>query len=126
MKAPQVIAIILDFNLTDYTIDCIRSLQKVNYPDLKILVVDNGSTDHPVPRLRESFPTLDIRSTGENLGYTGGINAGFKFAMETSPDYILVLNPDTQVDPDFLTHLVSAMEDDPEAGGACGNHLHFS
>ena len=120
MKTPRVSAIILDYNLTEYTIECIRSLQAVNYPSLDILVIDNGSKDHPAQRLSRLFPTVQVRSTGDNLGYTGGINAGFKIAMESTPDYILVLNPDTEVDPAFLTHLVKAMEDDLNAAGACG------
>ena len=118
--APPVTAIVLNYNLTDYTIDCVRSLRRVRYPSLDIIVVDNGSTDQPVAVLREKLPGVDVRSTGENLGYTGGVNAGFRHALETNPDYILVLNPDTVVEPDFLTHLVGAMEERPTAAGACG------
>ncbi|MBE0556909.1 MAG: glycosyltransferase, partial [Proteobacteria bacterium] len=72
---PRVTVIILNYNLTDYTIDCVRSLLAVEYPSIDILIVDNGSTDHPLPRLKSLFPRLEIHSTGENLGYTGGINA---------------------------------------------------
>jgi GT2 family glycosyltransferase len=120
MAQPRVTAIVLNYNVTGYTIECVRSLQMVDYPSLHILVVDNGSADDPVTRLRVLFPDVEVRSTGENLGYTGGINAGFRFALERSPDYILVLNPDTSVRPDFLTHMVSAMEERPTAAGACG------
>jgi GT2 family glycosyltransferase len=118
--SPRVTAIILNYNLTDYTIDCVRSLLEVDYPALDILIVDNGSTDHPASRLRELFPQLEIHSTGENLGYTGGINAGLRIALEKAPDYILVLNPDTIAERDFLGHLVSAMEQRPRVAGACG------
>ncbi len=110
MSKPRVIAIILNFNLVEYTIGCIKSLTKVEYPCLEILVIDNGSTDDSIPRLESTFPWLKIHSTGENLGYTGGINVGFRKAMESSPEYILVLNPDTEVDPYFLGHLVQAIE----------------
>lgn len=120
MPAPRVTIAILNYNLTDYTVDCITSLLAIRYPSPHILVVDNGSTVDSAPLLRERFPQIEVRSTGKNLGYTGGVNACFRFALERSPEYILVLNPDTEVDPDFLTHLVEAMEAHPRAAGACG------
>ena len=120
MAPPRVMAIILNYNLTDYTVDCVRSLLSVNYPRLEILVVDNGSTDAPVRRLHDLLPGVEIHSTGENLGYTGGVNAGLRIALDRQPEYVLVLNPDTEVEPDFLTHLVAAMEEHPRAAGACG------
>jgi len=120
MDAPRVTAVILNYNLTDYTIDCVRSLQAVRYPALNILIVDNASSDNPAERFRRLFPSVDIRCNSENLGYTGGINAGLRFARERQPEYILVLNPDTEVEASFLTHLVNAMEEHPRAVGACG------
>ena len=111
---------ILNYNLTDYTIACVQSLRKSTYPALDILVVDNASTDGAVQRMSEALAGVKIRSTGSNLGYTGGVNAGVRWAMESRPDYILVLNPDTEVQADFLEHLVGGMEAFPSAAAACG------
>lgn len=119
-EVPRVTALILNYNLTDYTIECVRSLEAVEYPALEILVVDNCSTDNSAERLRQALPSVDVRATSENLGYTGGINAGLRFAQDHHPDYVLVLNPDTEVDKTFLTHLVNAMQERPRAVGACG------
>jgi len=120
MSPRKVKVIILNFNLVEYTIECLKSLQKVDYPQYDILVVDNGSTDNSVARLKESFPLVEIYSTGENLGYTGGMNAGLKRAISDAPEYILALNPDTEVHASFLGLLVDAMERNPNAAGACG------
>ena len=120
MKPPRVIILVLNYNLTDYTVECVRSLQGVSYESLEILIVDNGSTDQTPESLKKALPGIEVHSTGVNLGYTGGVNAGLKIALERDPDYILVLNPDTIVDKDFLGHLVSAMEEHPSAAGACG------
>lgn len=119
-STPKVTAIILNFNLVQYTIECLHSLENIDYPNLEILVIDNGSTDDSIKRLKETFPHLDVHATGENLGYTGGINVGFQRALMGKPKYILVLNPDTEVDPRFLSYLVAAMEARPMAAGACG------
>ncbi len=111
---------ILNYNLTDYAIACVQSLRKSMYPALDILVVDNASTDGAVQRMSAALGGVAIRPTGSNLGYTGGINAGVRWAMESRPDYILVLNPDTEVQADFLEQLVGGMEAFPSAAVACG------
>lgn len=119
-SVPRVAAVILNYNLTDYTIACVRSLLKSTYPGLDILVVDNASTDGAIQRMSAALPGIVIRSTGGNLGYTGGVNAGVGWALESRPDYVLVLNPDTEVQPGFLEPLVRGMEDHPAAAVACG------
>ncbi len=117
---PRVSAVILNYNLADYTIACVRSLREVTYPSLDVLVLDNASTQGDVARISAALPGVAVRSTDRNVGYTGGINAGVRWATESSPDYVLVLNPDTEVQPDFLGHLVGAMEARPAAAVACG------
>jgi len=117
---PRVTAVVLNFDLTDDTVACVRSLQNVDYKELRILVVDNASPGGAEERLRRELPGVDVRGTGRNLGYTGGINAGFRYAMERPTDYVLVLNPDTEVDPAFLAPLVEALDADPGAAIAGG------
>jgi GT2 family glycosyltransferase len=112
--------VVLNFDLTDETVACVRSLQRCSYAALRILVVDNDSPHAAAEKLRRELPGIEVRSTGRNLGYTGGINAGFRMAMEQPSDYLLVLNPDTEVDPGFLEPLVDAMEADPGAAIAGG------
>jgi GT2 family glycosyltransferase len=118
--SPKVTAVILNFDTTDDTVACVRSLQRVAYDGLRILVVDNGSPAGGEERLRSELPGVEVRNTGRNLGYTGGINAGFRLAADPPADYLLVLNPDTEVDPGFLAPLVDAMEADPDAAIAGG------
>jgi GT2 family glycosyltransferase len=117
---PTVTAVILNFDRSDDTVACVRSLQEATYDRLRILVVDNASPDGAEDRLRRELPGVEVRGTGRNLGYTGGINAGFRFALERQADYLLALNPDTEVDPGFLEPLVEAMEADPGAAIAGG------
>jgi GT2 family glycosyltransferase len=117
---PSVTAVVLNYDLTDDTVACVRSLQRALYPALRILVVDNASPGDAVARLRRELPGVEVRGTGSNLGYTGGINAGFRMALERPADYLLALNPDTEVEPDFLGRLVEAMETDPRAAIAGG------
>ncbi len=120
MAQPHIVIIMLNYNGAKDTVECIESLQKIDYENHKILIVDNSSTDNSVEVFREKFPELDLYITEKNLGYTGGINRGFREASKFGPKYMLVLNNDTIVEPNFLTELVNAMETNPDAAAAGG------
>lgn len=117
---PSVTAVILNYDTTEDTVACVRSLQRAEYAALRILVVDNASPGDAQGRLQRELPGVEVRGTGGNLGYTGGINAGFRMALERPCDYLLALNPDTEVDPGFLGPLVDALEREPRAAIAGG------
>jgi GT2 family glycosyltransferase len=120
MSIPNVVIILLNYNRYMDTIECISSLQLCNYPSFCIIVIDNSSIDNSVETIRNRFPEIQLVQTDRNLGYTGGINIGICYARQMRPDYILILNNDTIVEPDFLKRLVDAMEDDNNAACACG------
>lgn len=120
MPNPRVCIILLNYNRCQDTIECLNSLKQCVYDSYHILVVDNASTDQSAEKLRREFPDLEIVSTGRNLGYTGGINFGIRHALQSQFEYILILNNDTLVTPDFLSHLAAAMEQHPNAAAAGG------
>lgn len=122
-SAPRVVVTVLNFNGYRDTIDCIRSLQRCTYPSMEIIVVDNCSTDGSFENLKSEFPDLEITTTSENLGYTGGVNVSLRQAQKRNPDYILVLNNDTIVEPEFLKYLVTALEAKTTASAAAGTIL---
>lgn len=117
MTEPPVFAVILNWNGVVDTVECIESLQKVNYSNLKILIVDNGSTGDDVKILRNKFgQSVQIIENKVNRGFTIGCNIGITYALRNGADYVLLLNNDTIVDPDFLTHLVNIAEKEKEIG----------
>ncbi|KAB2908274.1 MAG: glycosyltransferase family 2 protein [Ignavibacteriales bacterium] len=120
MPEPLIVIVLLNYNGAHDTVECIESLKKISYGNFKILIVDNCSTDNSVEVFREKYPGLDLLVTERNLGYTGGINRGFREAGKYAPKYILVINNDTLVEPDFLTHLAEALENDPKAAAVGG------
>lgn len=113
---PKVSVIVLNWNGCQDTIECIGSLKKVAYSNYEIIIVDNGSTDGSEAILRERFPGILILQTGKNLGYAGGNNAGIRHALNNGAEYILLLNNDTVVDPEFVTELVKVAEADDSIG----------
>ena len=108
--------IILNWNGWKDTIECLQSVQQINYPNFRVLVVDNGSSDDSVTEIRRAFPDVDLLETGKNLGYAGGNNAGIAHALNAQPAFILLLNNDTIVDPDILAAFVDAASVCPAAG----------
>ena len=109
MEKPSVTVIVLNWNGKDLTIDCLESLQRVNYLNFNILVVDNGSTDGSVELLKEKFPEVSILVLEKNLGYAGGNNRGFDSLKHDQPEYVIFLNNDTIVDENFIEPLVEQL-----------------
>jgi GT2 family glycosyltransferase len=79
-------------------------------------VVDNGSTDDSVSRIRERFAWAEIVLTGKNLGFPRGCNVGIRRVLAESSDYVWLLNNDATVDPGALDALVDKAESDPQIG----------
>jgi len=102
---PQISVVILNYNAGDLLIDCISSIQKSNYKNLEIILVDNISKDNSHKKCKEQFPEIKLIENTENLGYCEGNNVGIRMA---EGEYIVILNPDTVVHPDWISKLLSA------------------
>ena len=109
MKLRSVNLFVLNWNGRDLTLDCLFSLSKVTYPNLKVYIVDNGSSDNSVTAIRNQFPDYEIIELPENYGFSKGNNAGFELVKQKA-DYTIFLNNDTIVDPNFVEPLINAME----------------
>lgn len=109
----MVYIIVLSYNQWSVTADCIASLLRLSSTGFRIIVVDNGSTDGSPEKLQGLFrDAITLIGVPQNLGFTGGNNLGIRFALKNGADYILLLNNDTIVDPDFLSILVDAFDHD--------------
>ena len=119
---PLVSIIILNWNGWKNTLECLESLYDISYPNYRVILVDNGSTDRSVEiiknwvdkkkknpsysRVKTSFIIND-----RNEGFVGGNNIAIKKMLkEGKSDYILLLNNDTVVNKDFLTELIKVAE----------------
>lgn len=103
---PHVYIVVLAWNGIRDTLDCLRSLESVWCEHTRGIVVDNGSSDGTAEAVRASYPELIVLRNEENLGYTGGNNVGMRDALSRGADYILLLNNDTIVDPEFVGKLL--------------------
>lgn len=106
-EKPLVSIIILNYNAGQLLIECVDSILKTDYPNFEIIVVDNASKDQSHQNCKEKFPSIILVENKENLGYCEGNNVGIRIA---NGEYIVILNPDTLAEPDWLTKLVTAYE----------------
>lgn len=115
-SAPKIFIIILNWNGGKDTLECLRSVGKIDYPEFEIVVVDNGSTDGSPGAIHETFREVTLLETGQNLGYAEGNNVGIRHALAGGAEYILLLNNDTVVDAQLVSQLVEAAAKHPTAG----------
>lgn len=107
---PSVAIVIPVFNRLDLTIQCLNSLCDILYSNFQIIVVDDGSTDGTGGYLAEHHPKAIVVKGDGDQWYSGGMNLGISKAFEIRCDYVLFLNNDNIVDPDFLNHLVETAQ----------------
>lgn len=116
-NAPLVHIIVLNYKMRDVVGRCLASLRSLTYPNYRVIVVDNDSRDGIKAFVRERFPEAEMIGNPVNSGYTGGNNRGMRHALDAGADYVLILNPDTEVvNDDFLTAMVAYAEAHPELG----------
>jgi len=107
LSRPKVSIIVLNWNGLKDTIECLESLRKITYPNYEVIIVDNGSSGNDPDVLEERYKDyIKVIRNKENLGFCGGNNIGIKEAIKRSAEYILLLNNDTVIEPNFLDELV--------------------
>ncbi len=113
----RVWAVVLHYRLWQETVECVRSLFESGYPNLCVLVVDNGSADGSAVELaRHLDDRAELLPLPENRLFGGGMNAGLVRALEQGADWLLILNNDTLVEPNMISHLVDTAQSSPDIG----------
>ncbi|KAA6431522.1 glycosyltransferase family 2 protein [Dyadobacter flavalbus] len=112
MKKVSIVTV--NFNQPLVTEDLLKSLAEVNtYPDLEIIVVDNGSKVNVVPEWQSRYKDIIFIRSEINTGFAGGNNIGIQHA---TGDYLFLINNDTEVTADLIGKLVEKMESNPKIG----------
>ena len=110
----DVSVLIVNYNVKDYLLQCLRSLDAHSCSTtMQVVVVDNASTDASVDELRPLFPKVTWIALNENIGFGRGNNVGLEHCTGR---YTLFLNPDTIVGPDTLDVMVRYLDANPTTG----------
>lgn len=111
---PPLAIVVVNWNGLSVLQDCFSSLLAARYPNLRIIMVDNGSHDESIAWTEEHFPSVEIIVSPENLRWAGGNNLGLlRLQEENFPGHILLLNNDTIVPEESLKRMVLAMVQEP-------------
>ena len=110
---PLVSIITVNYNQAKVTLEWLHSIRKISYPNYEIIIVDNASADNSLDKdLTRQEDVLFIRSA-TNKGFAGGNNLGIERAKG---ELILLLNNDTEVEPNFLQPLVNCICSNSKVG----------
>ncbi len=119
-RAPLVWIVIPTWNRAADLRDCLESLRALDYANRRLVVVDNASTDGTADLVAADFPEAELIALPANLGAATASNAGFQHALARGADFILRLDSDTTVAPDFLSRVGACAAADPAVGALVG------
>ncbi len=117
-----VYAIIVTFNGEKWIIKCLESLIKSSQP-VKIIVIDNLSTDDTIKLITKNFPEVLILNSEKNLGFGKANNVGLKYALSKKADYVLLLNQDAWIDSNTISGLIDIHQTNTNYGIISPIHL---
>ena len=102
--------LILNWNGKHLLKPCLDSVTAIDYPNYSVMVIDNGSTDNSVNMVKENYSEVNLLVLEKNYGFAGGYNRCFTRLKDEYSGFILLLNNDTEVDPDILNSFIQAKE----------------
>jgi hypothetical protein len=124
----KIIVIVPNWNGADSLAQCLDSLM-VQTIETNVLVVDNGSVDKSL-KIVKKYSDVKLIKNSKNRGFAGGVNAGFRFAIDNNYDYVASLNNDAVVGQEWLAKLVESLDNNKNIGIATskilnkdGNHI---
>lgn len=118
----KVSVIVLNWNGRQFLPECLDSLAAQTWRDFEVVLVDNGSADGSAQYVRDNYPWVKLVELPENIGFAAGNNRGLEAA---TGEFIVALNNDTRVEPDFLAELLAAASASPKAGMVAAKMLNF-
>ncbi len=117
----KVGVLLLNWDGMKYTAACILSLIEQDHKDIKIYILDQGSTDGSLQWLKKLHESkaIDLTDAGKNVGFSTGNNMLIGKALRNGCDYVLIFNNDTRAFPDMISTMIKCFEDNKDCG-VCG------
>jgi len=118
----KISAIVLNWNGRQFLPECLDSLAAQTLRDFEVVLVDNGSADGSTQLVLDNYPWVNLVELPENIGFAAGNNRGLEVA---AGEFIVALNNDTRVEPNFLAELLVAAQASPQAGMVAAKMLNY-
>jgi GT2 family glycosyltransferase len=126
MSRPLLFVIILNHHHYEDTLDCLASLYRNDYENIKTVLLDTVSARDMTEFIHRQYPQVQIIPLPDNLGYAGNNNIGIKLALAQGADWVLILNDDTELDAKCLSFLMETAALDPNIGIVGPMVYHFN
>jgi len=107
--------VVVSYNGAQWIRGCVRSALS-GPDDLRVIVVDNASSDGTAGIVATEFPMVELIALSENVGFGRGNNLGIRRALDQGANYVLLLNQDAFVTPDCLTQMQRFMDENQDVG----------
>lgn len=120
----HVAIIVLNWNGKKDTLECLESLQQLDYIDYEIIIADNGSSDDSLRTFSSLYPKITLINNKKNLGFAEGNNKALEYVLQRSFDAALLLNNDTTVSPSLLKEFVKLSKQYPKSILGAKVYLH--
>jgi hypothetical protein len=135
---PPISIVVVNYNSGRYLTNCVESILESTYSKKKVVVVDNASQDESVGKMLNKYPQVKVVLNQSNVGYAAAGNVGIK---STKGSFVVIMNPDTLVEPTWLEELVKATQrfprgaffqpkillmDNPRILNSAGNLIHIA
>ena len=118
----KITVVIPNFNGIQYVERCLDSLKRQTFSEFDVIFVDNGSVDGSRELTEEKYPWVRVIALAENTGFCKAVNIGIE---ATQTPYVVLLNNDTEAEPDFLQELYRGIERKKNAFSAAARMLQF-
>jgi GT2 family glycosyltransferase len=115
INTPKVAVVILNWNGKKHLREFLPSVLASTWPNMDVIVGDNGSTDGSVEFLKQDFPSVRVIQNDKNYGFTGGYN---RVLEQVEADYFVLLNSDVEVHNGWIEPVIAMMENDPSIAAA--------
>ncbi len=108
---PPIKILILNWNGSEYTQNCLNSIKNIKYDNFTTTVIDNASSDNSISMIHEKFPNVEVLALDKNYGFASAYNLAFQHDQNGNSEFYLILNNDTTVEPNILSELVNATKE---------------
>ena len=112
-RTPLVSVIIVNWNRCDDVIETLQKLSNINYKNIEIILIDNGSDDKSLEIFKQKFPSINLIALPNNIGCEDGNNVGI---LNSNGEFILFLDSDADIEPDGINKIVSVFNTDDKIG----------
>ena len=119
---PLISIITVNYNHSEVTLEMIESLNKISYPNIEVIVVDNCSPDDDPKIIKRKYPNVILVENPINYGFAAGNNYGL---MRARGEYVMLLNNDTVVTENFIEPLLDKLEQNPGIGAVSPKIRYF-